>query len=55
MDSRAIKVYLFDAIMDFIDLIYEGKIVLEKTKEDSAPPTIFGASIMLEAFMVQEH
>lgn len=52
MDSRAIQTYLFDSIMEFIDLLEKHKSDTSRVKHTTSEFNIFGVSIIHESFLV---
>ena len=52
MDSKAIKTYLFEAILNFSNLVDQGKIEVEQIANKQNSGSLFNSSIMLEPFLV---
>lgn len=52
MDSRSIRVYLFDSIMDFVDVLDRTVSGAEKQNMGPSEVNIFGVSIVHESFLV---
>jgi len=49
MDSKSIQIYLYEVVMEFVSLIEEGHLSLNKTKSKE---NHFCSSVLLEPFLV---
>ena len=52
MDSKAIKTYLFEAVLHFASLVDQGKVEVERNTGKTTPGSLFSASVMMEPFLV---